>query len=342
MQNQPLVSVLMPVYNCEKYVLEAVESILQQTYPNFELLVIDDCSIDATVDKIKSLNDDRIQLIVKPRNSGYTNSLNFGLQIAKGKYIARMDGDDISLPTRFEKQVAFLETNEDVVVCGTNFSIIDTNNLVKFPESHEDIKVGLLEECKIGHPTVMLRKSILELHQISYDKLMEPAEDYDLWVRLLVFGKLYNLQESLLQYRVHDMQVSSVRRKQQADTTKAIRFKLLTYLQSNITQQQKEVYLDVIDSNKKISFQEFLVFLDLKKNIIIVNEIGFFNKEKFIKYWTELESKFITYYFKSQTQTPYSIGNFKEYISVFKKIEKPFKFNELVKFSVKSFINYRV
>lgn len=340
MQNQPLVSVLMPVYNCENYILEAVESILQQTYSNFELLLIDDCSTDATVDKIKSLNDDRIQLIIKPKNSGYTNSLNYGLQIAKGKYIARMDGDDISLPTRFEKQVAFLEANEDVVVCGTNFSIIGNNYVVKFPENHEYIKIGLLEECKIAHPTVMLRKSILELHQITYDKLMEPAEDYDLWVQLLVFGKLHNLQESLLQYRVHEMQVSSVRRKQQADMTKAIRFKLLTHLQSSFTPEQKDVYLGVIDSDKKISFKDFLVFLDLKKNILIVNENGFFNKKKFAKYWMELESKFISYYFKSQMS--YSIGNFKEYLYIFKRIEKPLKFNELVKFFVKSFINYKV
>ena len=93
MQDQPLVSVLMPVYNCENYILEAVESILQQTYSNFELLIIDDCSTDTTVYKIKSLNDNRIQLILKPKNSGYTNSLNYGLEIAKGKYIYMSDLD---------------------------------------------------------------------------------------------------------------------------------------------------------------------------------------------------------------------------------------------------------
>lgn len=340
MQNSPFISVLMPVYNCENYVFEAVESILQQTYIHFELLIIDDCSTDDTLRICKSFEDERIVIIEKEKNSGYTNSLNYGLKISKGKYIARMDGDDISLPTRFAKQVAFLEANQDVVVCGTAFEILDSGLYIAVPETNDDIKVGMLQECKIGHPTIMMRSSFLNEHQLSYNVGMEPAEDYDLWVRMIHFGKFYNLQEPLLKYRVHQNQVSSIRRNLQMEATKIIRFKLLTYLKSDSTTIQKEVYFGIIDSNNKISFQDFLIFLDFKRKVIIANEIGFFKKDSFNKYWKELESKFISYYFRSQKS--YSISNFKEYLFVSKKIETQLNFFELLKFFVKSLINYKV
>lgn len=107
MNTKPFISVLMPVYNCENYIREAVESILNQTYANFEFIIIDDASTDQTVAIIQSYKDKRIHLVVKPKNSGLTNSLNYGLTIAKGKYIARMDGDDISLPNRFQNKLKF-------------------------------------------------------------------------------------------------------------------------------------------------------------------------------------------------------------------------------------------
>ncbi len=125
----PRITVIMPVYNCELYIKEAIDSILNQTFTDFEFLIIDDASTDKTVSIIKEYKDFRIQLIEKEGNKGISDSLNYGLKVAKGEYIARMDGDDISLPERFVKQVTFLDSNPDVILCGSNFGIIGTEIL---------------------------------------------------------------------------------------------------------------------------------------------------------------------------------------------------------------------
>lgn len=336
----PKVTVLMPVYNCELYIKEAVDSILNQTFSDFEFLIIDDASTDKTVDIIKTYSDIRIKLIEKSVNTGLTNSLNYGLTIAKGKYIARMDGDDISLPERFEKQISFLEANPDVVVCGTTFKILGTGELVFVPEIHDDIKIGLLQECKLGHPTVMFRYSTLIDHRITYDNLMEPVEDYDLWVRLSAIGKLHNLQECLLYYRVHDYQVSKVRNNKQIELAKTIPFKLLMLLDNTITSRQKEIYLKVIDKNENLTYQEFLVFLQLKLQLEKKNRNQFFNSDAFKRYWFPFESKFNGYYFKNRTT--YSILVLKQYLHVFNKLVDRLNYKETVKLFIKSLIHYRV
>jgi glycosyltransferase involved in cell wall biosynthesis len=125
----------MPVYNCELYIKEAIYSILNQTFTDYELIIIDDCSTDSTADIIKDYSDSRIIFFEKDSNSGYTNSLNYGLSVAKGEYIARMDGDDISLPTRLEKQVHFLNSNPDIVLCGTSYSIMEQQGVFYMPQN---------------------------------------------------------------------------------------------------------------------------------------------------------------------------------------------------------------
>ena len=128
----PTISVIMPVYNCFDYIQEAINSILNQTFSDFELIIIDDYSSDGTVDLIKKFNDPRIKLTVKSVNSGISNSLNYGLKIAKGKYIARMDGDDISFPDRFERQVKFMDLNPKVILCGGGYISINSNQGIKY------------------------------------------------------------------------------------------------------------------------------------------------------------------------------------------------------------------
>ena len=156
MSSSPRITVLMPVYNCELYIKEAIDSILNQSFSDFEFIIIDDASSDSTVSIIKAYDDPRIQLIVKQQNSGYTNSLNYGLSIAKGEYIARMDGDDISFSERFEKQIAFLDKNPDVVLCGTFFKIIGMDKVIVVPEGHEDIKVAMLKDCSTVPPSISI------------------------------------------------------------------------------------------------------------------------------------------------------------------------------------------
>ncbi|MFI8378751.1 glycosyltransferase family 2 protein [Leeuwenhoekiella sp. NPDC079379] len=213
-ESQPLISVLLPVYNAANFIEESVQSILNQTLGDFELLIIDDCSTDSTLKVIESFEDSRIFLYRKKINSGYTESLNWGITNSRGKYIARMDADDISLPTRFEKQIRFLEENPDVAICGTDAKVIGGDLKFNYPSSNEEIKINLLFGSSLVHPTIMGRREVFL--EYSYDTSKEPAEDYDLFTRLAVSGKkMANIPESLLVYRVHSNQISQVQNTKQ-------------------------------------------------------------------------------------------------------------------------------
>ena len=231
----PLISVIMPVYNTAKYLNEAIDSILEQTFKDFEFIIIDDCSTDGSKDIIKSYNDERIILLENETNLGIVYSLNYAISLANGKYIARMDSDDISEINRLEKQVSFMENNEDIILCGTWFKGIGNDKLYVYPESHDEIIVKMLSYCAIGHPTVFIRNSILKHYNLKYDILMEYAEDYDLWSRLSTIGKLANLPEVLLQYRIHDNQVSKQKKIKQKILSDNIRLNILRKLDQSLS-----------------------------------------------------------------------------------------------------------
>lgn len=338
MENKPFISVLLPVYNCEKYIFEAVESILNQTYTHFELLIIDDCSTDATLQICKSFQDDRIVIIEKEKNSGYTNSLNYGISIAKGKYIARMDGDDISLPERFKKQVTFLEANEDVVLCGTWLSIIGSTNVIKLPENHTDIKLGLLKGNCMAHPSVMIKKQILNELYVVYDILKEPAEDYDLWVRLLAIGKLHNLKEVLLNYRVHNMQVSQKREQQQLESSLKSRIQMLEYLNYSFDNDELHLLKKIIASSILVTFNEIKSFLILKEKMILANADSVFDSNGIQKYLSDLEKQSFKNYFVNR-ESYYPLIYF-QYFEIRNKSEFKLKRIDELRLIVKSIIFY--
>lgn len=285
---QPIISVLMPVYNCALYIKEAVDSILNQTFDDFEFLIIDDGSSDDTIRIIKSYVDSRIKLIEKVENSGISNSLNLGLSIAKGKYIARMDGDDISLPERFEKQVAFLDSNHDIILCGSWLRVIDSDRVIKVPENHEKIKLALLKGNCIIHPSVMMRKQFLDEFSVVYNVSKEPAEDYDLWVRLILIGKLYNIQEVLLNYRIHSFSVSQKNLIKQNEIALDIRLHLLSYLDCILEHFEIDI-LKKIFKRDKIKFKEIKLFNKLKIKLIKSNYNCFFEEKGLKKYLNEIE-----------------------------------------------------
>jgi len=220
----------MPVYNAEKYVHEAIESILNQTFVDFEFLIFNDCSTDSSKQIIQSFNDPRIRLIDSALNTGYVKHLNDGLELAKGKYIVRMDADDISMPDRFQKQVDYLNAHHEVGVCGTNIEVIGAKKgLVDFPITHRDIITHFLVHGNgMAHPSVMMRKSVLDQQEISYDRALEPAEDYDLWDRISAYAQLYNMPEVLLHYRVHDANESVVKKEKQNQAVRSIRVKIIS------------------------------------------------------------------------------------------------------------------
>ena len=199
------ITVLMPVYNAEKYLREAIESILNQTFQNFEFLIINDGSTDKSLEIIKEYKDNRIKIINNEKNLGIVKTLNKSIELASGKYIARIDADDLSLPERFEKQVEFLEKNPDVVLVGTAFNIIDGNNKIiqkkNPPTSHQEIKKSLIRVNPFCHSSIMFRKEICQ--QIgSYDENWQDVEDYELYFRIAKRFKMANLDQILVSWRV--------------------------------------------------------------------------------------------------------------------------------------------
>lgn len=249
----PKVSVILPVYNCDQYIFETIQSVLNQTFADFELLIVDDCSTDKTVAIIKQFDDDRIQLILKEKNTGYTDSLNYAVSIAKGQYIARMDGDDICVSTRFEKQVAFLDANPTIILCGSAIQIIGTDAILRHPSNHEAIKVKLCFGTSFYHPSVMGRVEVFQAN--PYDKKYEPAEDYDLWTRLVFQGELANLEEVLLLYRVHENQVSNERKTAQEAHALSCKLNMFSLFEIKNQFNSDEINL-VLGRKLPISFQE--------------------------------------------------------------------------------------
>lgn len=204
----PLISVVMPVFNGEDYLSESIESILTQTYTNFEFIIIDDGSTDSSLAIIESFKkkDNRI-LVFSRQNKGLIASLNQGCGLARGEYIARMDADDISLPTRFEKQYDLME-NKNLDICGCHFFIIDDKgsleSLKLTPINQQTILISLACEVPFAHPSVMFRKSFLEKTGLKYGQSTYiTAEDFDLWVRMYYQGARFgNVNDVLFKYRM--------------------------------------------------------------------------------------------------------------------------------------------
>lgn len=220
------ITVLMPVYNAEKYLRGAIESILDQTFADFEFLIIDDGSTDKSLNIINSYNDPRIKLIRNTKNLGIIKTLNRGLSLAKGVYIARMDADDISTQDRLEKQVNFMDDHLEIGVCGswvkifTHFKFL--GYVIKLPTNPEDIKLDLRRRNVIQHPSVILRKSLFDEFGLRYLNNFRHAEDYDLWVRASKLFPLANLPEVLLYYRYSPKSVGDLYANEQLVNAKKI------------------------------------------------------------------------------------------------------------------------
>jgi len=222
----PSISVVLPVFNAEQYLAQAIESILNQTYINYELIIIDDGSTDTSHEiAIKSKEkDSRVRVLAQP-NMGISKTLNRGIDLARGEWVARMDADDVALPDRFEKQIAKLcETGADI--CGSwvkHFGSSDTRT-IKYRESDQAIKYEMLFGTPFAHPTIMMRTDLART--LRYDENWDKCEDYDLWERSARAGyKMTNVQEALLKYRVHNLQSSLVASQIQQEMTQKIRLR---------------------------------------------------------------------------------------------------------------------
>lgn len=227
------ISVVMPTFNAEKYVHEAIESVLKQTFVDFEFIIVDDDSTDNTLEIIRSYKDKRIRVIENKHN--FVDSLNRGLNAASGKYIARMDADDIMHADRLKIQYTIMDAEPAITVCGSWMSPFGEN----VPKGTiAQTAFGLLEQPLVHflkgnlifHPTVMMQSDFLRKHNLKYEDY-DYAEDYKLWLEIAKKnGRFYIESQSLLMYRVSEQQVSKQKRDDQIETSLKIKKEVLDYL----------------------------------------------------------------------------------------------------------------
>ena len=222
----PTVSVILPVFNGEKYIGDAIESVLDQTFRDFELIIINDGSTDGTLTLLERYrrSDSRV-VIVSRENKGLVETLNEGISLATGFWIARMDADDVAHPNRFERQLHWLQQT-DADICGSWIKYFGTSDrrVLQHPESDEAIKAEMLFGSPFAHSTVMMKTELVS--QLLYSKEWETCEDYDLWERAVHAGwRMTNVQQVLLSYRLHKAQVSSITSVRQRELSQKIRYR---------------------------------------------------------------------------------------------------------------------
>jgi len=247
----PKVSVLMPAFNCEQHIGEAIDSILHQSFEDFELLVVDDHSTDSTSSIIREYRngDARIRSVLNAEGKGIVGALNTGLGSARGEYIARMDADDISLPDRLRKQYDFLEAHRDIAVCGANMELFGAQQFVwRLPQNHEAIRAGLIFTVFIAHATVMIRSAVFGDQEYRYDPNYAFAEDYELWSRLSERHRFANLPDVLYRYRKHAATNElSLREVTRSDSAQRVRLRLLNALGIVPTPEESDLHRQIGD-----------------------------------------------------------------------------------------------
>lgn len=262
----PEVTVLLPVYNGEKYIHKSVESILNQTFTNFTLLIIDDGSTDSTKETLLQYKakDSRINLISRP-NRGLIATLNEGLRIADTKFIARMDADDISVPNRLKLQINFMKENSEISVCGSALKIIETGEIKKYFSTSQDLKAISLFQCPVAHPAVMFKRDDV-LSVGGYSPSAIYAEDYDLWDRMIYNGfKFSNIDDIGLYYRLNLNQNRFLYHAKMADTTSKIHKRILDRIGIQPTKHDLLLHKLCIDTHLEPKFKINQITSWLKK-----------------------------------------------------------------------------
>jgi glycosyltransferase involved in cell wall biosynthesis len=276
---RPLVSVLMPVYNAEKHLKEAIDSILIQSYAHFEFLIINDGSKDRSETIIKSCKDERITLIINPENKGLIYSLNYGISLCKGKYIVRMDADDISLPERIEEQIKFMEQHPEVSVCGCDYTQFTAASETRYhaASNHDEILSFMIFNSSVVHPSLILRTSVLQTLDPVFNAGYQHSEDYELWSKLITVSKFSAVNKLLFRYRIHESQVTNVHNTQQLASANKVRKELLNKLGFTYTEQEFSLLSQMaahslFDTKKEVEtlerfFEKLIVQNDTLKKI---------------------------------------------------------------------------
>lgn len=329
------VTVLLPVYNAEKYIEEAIESVLNQTYRDFRLLLIDDGSTDKSSDLIHNFTDDRIDYIKNEKNMGITKTLNRGLDLINSEYIIRMDSDDICYPNRFFEQVKFMDQNTEIVVAGTNIKKISDQSKTKVSTvatNPEQVKTELLFNSPLRHPTTILRNKVLKKENFKYSEEYIATEDYGLWIEISKKYKLTNINKVLLDYRIHEdgITVHAKKNKEKRDSAHILLYeKLFNDLHIEYTDEELKLYRDFITYNMQFTKENLKKIANLFEKI--KSKIA--NENYDINFYENTLSKFFRINFQVQQ---YSMTNFtKIYRTYFKDI---FDINyvDFVKFNIRN------
>jgi glycosyltransferase involved in cell wall biosynthesis len=274
----PVVSVNMPVYNTSEFLREAIESILNQTFADFEFIIVNDCSTDNSREIISSYKDSRIKYIENPVNLGVAETRNIAIKNSAGKYIAIMDSDDVSLPVRLEKQVAFLESHPDIGLCGSYMKT--TGNIhdivCKTPLKHNDIRAALLFRPGIWNGTVFMRRDLIIRHKIFLDKNFKAAEDYLFLSNLIEDTKFANLPEVLGLYRINESSISHVLKNELMDKSNSIRIKQLLKILPEASEEEIKLHLQI--SSNLLSTINLKQNLFKKTDLDLSKVLGWFNK----------------------------------------------------------------
>jgi glycosyltransferase involved in cell wall biosynthesis len=313
----------MAVYNGEKYLPEAIDSILSQTFTNFEFIIINDGSTDKSKDIILSYIDKRIRLIDNEENIGLTKSLNIGIKLAKGKYIARMDADDVSLPKRFEIQYKYMEENPDIDICGSRYMVLGQNKIKELPTNPEFIKILLFQGINpIAHPSVIMRKKSLDKHNIFYNEKYRFAQDFALWASSYNVLDITNTPDILLKLRIHDLQTTQIMKTQQKETINQICIEQLSLLGIKPNKKTEEVHLCHINNSplknlKQVELSEQWLLRLKHKN----DELEIFTKSLFkhlIEQWRN--QKYTNYFVKKSFKPKIIMDLYNRKYRFFKRI----------------------
>jgi glycosyltransferase involved in cell wall biosynthesis len=267
--NIPSVSVLLPVYNAAPYLREAIDSILNQTYKDFELLAINDGSTDGSREILDEYTDPRIIIIDNPQNMGLIKTLNTGIRHARGEFLARMDADDLSKPDRFEQQINLLKKKPEIGVVGCwvqRFGV--DNEVVNYPEHDDEIKASLPFFNSMVHAGAMMRKDLFERNNIEYDINYKDAEDYRLWFQFLPLTKFYSIQEILYFWRIHESQAGFTAPETSIATTKRIKKEVLNLFENNFSEEERLLWLEIATNNMSYSAST----IDLIHKVLNINK----------------------------------------------------------------------
>jgi glycosyltransferase involved in cell wall biosynthesis len=317
----------MPVYNAEPYLYDAIDSILNQTFHNFEFLIINDGSTDNSEKIILSYKDSRIRYIKNETNIKLIETLNKGIENARGKYIARMDADDISLPNRLEKQYAFLENHPEIGIVGTWFESFNEKGVIgisKYNTKHQEICFKQLYQINLCHGTCMIRKEILDEHDLNFNPEYIHAEDYDLFTRMSKLTKLANLEFVGYKVRHHANEVSNKYATIQIENSTKIKKREFNLIGIPISNELIDDFTNLNHQNYK-SIQNIDEMRNLLESLVAENKKSHYFNSTFLE--TQISSLWFHYCYNTKQKKLF----YSSFLSTHKSIGLTNKIKILIK-----------